>query len=46
MLYQTKFPRFTHLINYSKIPAYTLVGTRICSNCTLFLQVTRVTRHL
>lgn len=41
-LYQINFQGFTHLTNYSKTPAYSLVGTRLYENGTLFLQVSRV----
>jgi len=40
-LYQINFQGFTHLTNYSKTPAYSLVGTKLYSNGTLFLQVSR-----
>jgi len=38
-LYQINFQGFTHLTNYSKIPAYVLTGTKLYSNGTLFLQI-------
>ena len=41
-LYQINFQGFTHLTNYSKKPAYSLSGTRLFSNGTLFLQIDRV----
>lgn len=40
-LYQINFQGFTHLTNYSKTPAYSLVGTKLYSNGTLFLQISR-----
>lgn len=40
-LYQINFQGFTHLTNYSKTPAYDLSGTRLYSNGTLLLNVTR-----
>ncbi|MFB6471158.1 MAG: TQO small subunit DoxA domain-containing protein [Vulcanisaeta sp. AZ3] len=41
-LYQINFQGFTHLTNYSKEPAYSLAGTRLFSNGTLALQISRV----
>ncbi len=41
-LYQINFQGFTHLTNYSKTPAYSLAGTRLYPNGTLFLQIARV----
>ncbi|MCW1302750.1 MAG: Aa3-type terminal oxidase [Candidatus Parvarchaeota archaeon] len=40
-LYQINFQGFTNLTNYSKTPAYSLVGTRLYENGTLFLQIAR-----
>ncbi|QGA69106.1 TQO small subunit DoxA domain-containing protein [Sulfolobus sp. E11-6] len=40
-LYQINFQGLGHLTNYSKTPAYSLVGTRLYENGTLFLQVSR-----
>ncbi len=40
-LYQINFQGFTHLTNYSKTPAYSLAGTRLFENGTLFLQISR-----
>ena len=40
-LYEINFHGFTHLTNYSKTPAYSLAGTRLYSNGTLFLQISR-----
>jgi len=40
-LYQINFQGFTNLTNYSKTPAYDLSGTRLYSNGTLLLNVTR-----
>ncbi len=41
-LYQINFQGFTHLTNYSKTPAYSLVGTQLLENGTLILHITRV----
>ncbi|ARM77059.1 TQO small subunit DoxA domain-containing protein [Acidianus manzaensis] len=41
-LYQINFQGFTHLTNYSKTPGYSLSGTRLYQNGTLFLQISRV----
>ena len=40
-LYQINFQGFTKLTNYSKTPAYSLIGTRLYENGTLFLQIAR-----
>ncbi|WP_345725246.1 TQO small subunit DoxA domain-containing protein [Saccharolobus caldissimus] len=40
-LYQINFQGFGHLTNYSKTPAYSLAGTRLYENGTLFLQIAR-----
>ncbi|ACP34910.1 TQO small subunit DoxA domain protein [Sulfolobus islandicus L.S.2.15] len=40
-LYQINFKGLGNLTNYSKTPAYSLVGTRLYENGTLFLQVAR-----
>lgn len=41
-MYQINFGGLTHLVNYSKTPAYALYGTRLYSNGTLLLQIARV----
>ncbi|WP_048812992.1 TQO small subunit DoxA domain-containing protein [Acidilobus saccharovorans] len=41
-MYQINFGGLSHLVNYSKTPAYELYGTRLYENGTLFLQVARV----
>jgi len=41
-LYQIMDQGFTHLTNYSKVPAYDLSGTKLYKNGTLFLQIARV----
>ncbi|AWR96815.1 Aa3-type terminal oxidase [Acidianus sulfidivorans JP7] len=40
-LYQINFQGLTHLTNYSKTPAYSLIGTKLYANGTLLLQVSR-----
>ncbi|MGC9116391.1 MAG: TQO small subunit DoxA domain-containing protein [Conexivisphaera sp.] len=40
--YQVFFHGFTNLTNYSKTPGYDLQGTRLFSNGTLELQISRV----
>ncbi|MCY0859600.1 MAG: Aa3-type terminal oxidase [Sulfolobaceae archaeon] len=41
-LYQINFQGFGHLTNYSKTPAYSLNGTVLYTNGTLFLHITRI----
>ncbi|WP_338598618.1 TQO small subunit DoxA domain-containing protein [Sulfolobus tengchongensis] len=40
-LYQINFQGFGKLTNYSKTPAYSLIGTKLYENGTLFLQISR-----